>query len=149
MNTHNSSRQHIAISSIDGNKIGSPLEESDHFLIFDISGSNPMLLDMRSISPKLVGNTRLETTCNLLKDCKILIAGSINQTAKTFLRDQGILVRTVKGNMPDILSNLEIIIAGESDIPFIMNNFCGNNNDSNCCKGENENYNGGCGCMNG
>ncbi len=126
----------IAVASGDGSKVNEPLGEIDYLLIYDTRPARPKLMGLRRIPPATDDGSRWETLAGMTQDCSMLLVGGIGPMPKLYLEQAGMLIRTVRGPVSDLLAKVDEIAAnGDEEVAFT----CGDN-----CHGDRQ----GCGCEN-
>lgn len=98
----------IAVSSLDGVRIGQHLGEADRFLVYAMApeGDRCVLLDSRVAPLPGGGRKRWEILSGILKDCRALLVSAAGDSPISVLREKGIEVMLMDGIIEDAVFGL-------------------------------------------
>jgi nitrogen fixation protein NifB len=125
--TPNAEREYIAVASSNGKQVDCHLGEVDYLLIYNPSAATPQLVDLRRLPPQSGRQSRLAAMAGMLQDCSLLLVGGVGPGPKAALQKQGVRVRTVQGQVAELLKKVAEISAADEDVPFVCGEGCHGN----------------------
>lgn len=111
----------IAVSTLDGVRIGQHLGEADRFLVYtmDPESERCVLVDSRVTPFPGGGRKRWEILSEILKDCRALLVSAAGESPISVLKENGIEVMLMDGIIEDVVYGL---LTGKDMTAFIKSN---------------------------
>jgi nitrogen fixation protein NifB len=98
---HEKARHYVAVASREGKLVNLHLGQAEHFQIWDVSGHDNRLIEVRQTPAASLTEDRWSSLARTLDDCQAVLATAAGERPRQTLQENGIALHCVSGLIED------------------------------------------------